>query len=72
MRKMFAIRHSVSVVTVFSFTHWFHPAAPNANKAAKPSSLPPNMFAATVRRLGELSFTIHLVAHGKWHFVDDS
>jgi hypothetical protein len=40
VRKLFAIRYSVSVATMFTFTHWFPPAARNANKAAKPVPLP--------------------------------
>jgi hypothetical protein len=40
VRKLFAIRYSVPVVTMFTFTHWFPPTARSANKAAKPSPLP--------------------------------
>src|SRR5579864_7052532 len=39
VRKLFAIRCSVSVVAVFTFAHWCLPAR-KANKAAKPSPLP--------------------------------
>ena len=58
MRNMFAIRDSVPVVTVFTFIHLVP-----SHRAERQQSCKTNIFSATVRRLGELPFTMHLVAH---------